>query len=397
MAKLTEKLENRTIKSLKAKDKRYEVRDGDGLVLRVYPTGKKRWYFNYDFQGRRRNMILGEYPGVSLAEARKANRDARGILSKKIDPLIQRQEEERSLLSNPTMKKLVTECLEAPRERPLAARTLSDYKRTYEKYTPDTILRMKVKDIEPRHIIAITDKLIKKDKIVAAQRALAHLRVLFNYAIPKGYISFNPCHKLKIQSKRVSEKRVLSPDEICILWQTLDKFKVDDAIKQAIRFQFLTMTRRGEVCKTEWKHIDWDEEIWTIPESNSKNGKSHRVPLTATALNLLREIQILNGKKKWVFSSIKDNRKHLPPDSVTQAIINNRYRCNFEETFNTHDLRRTAATEATGCNAPRDFVKRALNHTMAGDVTDRYDRYNYDKEKRQVLEIWETRLVDIVK
>jgi integrase len=114
------------------------------------------------------------------------------------------------------------------------------------------------------------------------------------------------------------------------------------------------------------------------------------------SLEILQQMRQINGSRKWVFPSIKDAKKHLPPDSVTQAVGNNRILCGFESPFNTHDLRRTAATEATGAGAPRDWVKRALNHTMAGDVTDRYDRYSYDKEKRQVLEIWEKRLRSIL-
>ena len=87
MARLTNRLHDKTVKTAKPKDKKYELRDGNGLVLRIYPNSEKRWYYNYDFQRRRRNMMLGAYPGVTLADSRQLRDDARGLVSQKIDPL----------------------------------------------------------------------------------------------------------------------------------------------------------------------------------------------------------------------------------------------------------------------------------------------------------------------
>jgi integrase len=396
MARLTNRLHDKTVKTAKPKDKKYELRDGNGLVLRIYSNGEKRWYYNYDFLGRRRNMMLGAYPGVTLADARQLRDDARGLVSQKIDPLTARQEAVRAARLNPTLQELAEQYMTSAAFSGLSPRSQADYKRTYETYTPDRIARLKVNELEPFHIKAITTPIRKRGAMVAAQRALAHLKSLFSWANNETDITVNPCATLKIKVTQVFDQRVLAPAEIHTFWHTLDAFVTHDSIKNALRLQLLTLTRRAEVGKAEWKHVNWAERIWTIPGANAKNSREHRLYLTDTALAVLQSQKTIAGQSKWVFPSVQDPRKHLPADSVTQAIINNRALCAFDKPFNTHDLRRTAATEATGSGAPRDHVKRTLNHSQAGDVTDRYDRYSYDREKREVLEIWERRLLEII-
>jgi integrase len=396
MARLTNRLHDKTVKTARPKSKKYELRDGLGLVLRIYPNGEKRWYYIYDFQGRRRNMMLGAYPGVTLAEARQLRDDARGLVSQKIDPLTSRQETERAARLNPTLEELASQYMASTTFRGLSPRSQADYRRTYKTYTPDRIARLKVNELEPFHIKAITTPIRKRGAMVAAQRALAHLKSLFSWANEEADITVNPCMAMKIKVTQAFDQRFLSPAEIHTFWHTLEAFTAHESIKNALRLQFLTLTRRSEVCKAEWNHVDWAERIWTIPSSNAKNSREHRLYLTDTAIAVLQAQKIVAGRSKWIFPSVLDLKKHLPPDSVTQAVINNRTLCAFDKPFNTHDLRRTAATEATGSGAPRDHVKRTLNHSRAGDVTDRYDRYSYDREKREVLEIWEGRLLEII-
>lgn len=394
MARIIDRLHDRTIKAAKGKDNKYELRDGKGLVLRVYPNNEKRWYLIYDFNGRRRNMVLGEYPGVALAQARHLRDDARGLISRGIDPLADRQREQREMNHNPTFAELAAKYLDSRKARNYSARYRTDCKRTYEVYTPARIRKMKVRDIEPRDIASITRKLEDRNKLSAARRALAHLSALFKWAKPE-YVSINPCLGLTTEPGEPKEPVVLLPFEIKLLWTSIDSFKTHVSVKNALRIQFLTLTRRAEVCKAEWGHIDWEARIWTLPLANVKNKKPHRLYLTDTVLAILRDQKLIAGKSKWVFPGIMNAHKHLEPDTVTQVVGDNRHQTGIKKDFNTHTLRKTSATESTKSGAPRDFVKRALNHSI-GDVTEIYDQYSYDKEKREVLEIWERRLLEII-
>ena len=94
MPRKTTALTNTEIKQAKPKDKEYSLNDGDGLALRIKTTGSKQWIFNYyrPFSKKRANISFGQYPEVSLAEARKQREKARALVAKDIDPKTHKDE-----------------------------------------------------------------------------------------------------------------------------------------------------------------------------------------------------------------------------------------------------------------------------------------------------------------
>jgi integrase len=145
----------------------------------------------------------------------------------------------------------------------------------------------------------------------------------------------------------------------------------------------------------EWSDIDG--EWWTIPGSKTKNRLAHRVPLAPVALRIIEEMKSLvegKGKTKqplpaFVFPGPRGG--HI--ENVQKAI--QRIRNSTGIAFRGHDLRRTAATQMTSMGIPRLTVRKILNHVEPG-VTQIYDRYSYDIEKREALEIWSKRLLLMV-
>jgi integrase len=134
-----------------------------------------------------------------------------------------------------------------------------------------------------------------------------------------------------------------------------------------------------------------DSGWWTIPAEAAKNGLSHRVPLSAPALGLLREQHSRSGGGDWVFPSRQRAAGHV----VTSRHAAGRIVAAAEVDFVPHDLRRTAASYMTGMGINRLVVSKILNHVETG-VTRVYDRHGYDAEKRQALDAWANRLMVIV-
>lgn len=101
MPRLVKPLTSTQVKLARPADKEYTLSDGDGLLLSVRPSGAKVWLYKYQkpFTKKRTNLTLGQYPSISLADARKKRDEAKSLLAKDIDPkehrddVVKRQEE----------------------------------------------------------------------------------------------------------------------------------------------------------------------------------------------------------------------------------------------------------------------------------------------------------------
>jgi integrase len=143
-----------------------------------------------------------------------------------------------------------------------------------------------------------------------------------------------------------------------------------------------------------WHEInnDW----WTIPAARAKNGRAHRVPLTALTLELLEQASILTGNSAFVFPSPRPNGKDKPIEvrSLSRA-IDRKYEVLGAEKFVPHDLRRSVRTRLAELGVDDVVAERVLNHTLQG-IARVYNRHDYDAEKRAALEKWERRLRRII-
>ena len=137
-----------------------------------------------------------------------------------------------------------------------------------------------------------------------------------------------------------------------------------------------------------WEDVELDARWWTIPAERSKNGLPHRVPLSDAAIDVLRELE--DTDSPWVFPRPSGDGQLR---STQKAIERIRNRAGIE--LRGHDLRRTAASFMTSMGTPRLVVAKILNHVETG-VTAVYDRHSYDREKREALDAWAIRLVEIL-
>jgi integrase len=157
------------------------------------------------------------------------------------------------------------------------------------------------------------------------------------------------------------------------------------------RFRLLTGQRGGETRQMRWTEVDLETAWWSIPASMAKNGLAHRVPLSPPALAILHQLQAISGDGEWVFPS-----PHLASAPRSHnAKPQKRLRAVSGVTFWPHDLRRTAASHMASLGIPRFVIGKVLNHVEPG-VTKVYDRYSYDREKRQALDAWGKQVMALV-
>jgi integrase len=392
MARFTDK----AIAALRSKAERYEVWEGGGFGVRVSPRGVKAWIWVYHFAGRPRRMTLGTYPALGLADARIKLADARKLLEEGIDPgdrEVQARKAERAAETVAELAEAYLDKWARPRKRSAA-----EDERILHKDVIPAWARRKAQGIVRKDVIALLDGIIDRGSPIAANRTLAVVRRMFGWALSRDIIPANPCAAVRAPGKETRRDRVLSSDEIAALWRSLDnpEIPISRPIRLALKFQLATAQRKGEVINAEWRELDLDEAIWTIPGERAKNGMPHRVPLSPPALDLLSEIRVLapkDGKSRWLFPSPRRDGPITGP-AVDHAVRSNRDALGTGDAT-PHDLRRTAASHMTSIGISRLVVSKILNHAEPG-ITAVYDRHSYDREKRAALDAWGARLEQIV-
>jgi integrase len=376
------------VASLRPTEKEYWVREGHGFAIRVLPSGEKVWYYIYTFDHRKRYMRLfpGGYPGVALADARKAFDAAKVKVQNGLDPLEEDRTAREERRKAPLVGDLVQEYIEKHAKR---------FKRSWAKdqaiLNRDVIPAWgdrKAVDIVKRDVILLLEQIIERGAPGMANNCFQIVRKMFNFAVERDILPFSPCTGAKLPAPKKSRDRVLSEEEIRNLWGNLDQAGIADATKRGIKLTLVTAQRPGEVIGMHRGEIDgrW----WTIPAERAKNGKAHRVYLSDLALYLI-------GETKGYIFPCPHHAKEQPigGNAMVVALKRNRKMLGIEEHFTPHDLRRTAATNMAESGAMDEVIDAILNHAKQG-VIRVYNQYRYDKEKQLTLESWARKLEGIV-
>jgi len=385
------------IKGLKTRDKRTEYFDTDvpGLCLRITESGHKSWGLYYRFAGRQQRLSLGNLAAVSLKKAREKARSALQDVEEGKNPFTAKIEARNA----ETFKFVAQDFIDR-----YAKRNKKSWQEDQRVIGHDLLPffgAVRAKEITRRDVNALLERKAQTAP-VQANRMRSLLNKVFRWAIKTGEfgIENNPVYLTDLPGGKESERdRVLTEEEIKRVCKALEKEREADKAHRkyqmlsagSLKLRLVTAQRGGEVMSLEWSEIDGD--WWTIPGSKTKNGFTHRVPLTPMALRIIEDMKtVVEGTKEkkrplsqFVFPGPRGG--HI--ENVQKAIRRIRKTTGIE--FRGHDLRRTAATQMTSMGVPRSIVGKILNHAEPG-VTKIYDRYSYDKEKREAMEAWSRRL-----
>lgn len=379
---------DRSIKALKPRGIRYEKFDARarGFGVRVSPNGTKSWIFRYRHNKKPTRITLGTYPEMSLAEAYDEHAERRRMLNNGINPAQAERVRRDQQSKEPAVEKLVGLYIER-----YAKKKKDSWEEDERQLNKDVIPRWghrKARDIEGDDVIALLDDLVDRGSPVAANRLLACIRKMYNWAIferrmLKGMV--NPCYGLKAPSKETERQRALKPKEIRAFWGNVDSAETWIAMRWALKFILVTAQRPGEVVSAEWSEFDLDEGLWTIPKKKTKNKKRpHLVPLSGLAIDILGEVQGLSLTRAFPSRSQSAERVHVT--SLSAAIRRNGYLGIAD--FTPHDLRRTAATQMGELKIPNTIISKVLNHTEKGVTSKVYNLYDYYDEKKHALDSW---------
>jgi integrase len=399
---------DRQIRNLKPECKLKDIRGGRGFGIRIKPDGTKIFFYGYDspVTGARRFFTLGEYPGLSLEEARIKHGDAYKMVKAGGDPLEVKRLKDEERRKAPTVEDLIDEYIE--KHAMVNKKSWQEDKRCLEKEVLPLWGKRRARDITKRDVVLLLEGIVKRGSPVMANNTLEKIRRMFNFAVERDILEFTPCYGIKKPTKKEHKDRVLTDNEISTVWTGLESAAMSEEMRRALKLILVTAQRPGEVIGLHSDEIDGD--WWTIPVGRAKNGKTHRVFLTPMAKKLIGE------KKGYIFES---PRKGKPMDVNSVAFS---VRRSFEapktegkepsgkaltgeedtghlekivmEPWTPHDLRRSAATNMSALGYSDEVIDAVLNHVKKGVVAI-YNRHRYDKEKQVALDAWGRRLATI--
>lgn len=381
------------VKSIKPNGKRMDYFDesAPGFSLRVSEKGVKTWCVSYRFAGKWTRYTFSNVTRHSLKEARELAKDALRDAAKGINPAAKKKENRKA----DTFKDVAGDFMERYSKK--KKKSWRGDQRIIDNKLNPRIGRVKAKELTRAQVREIVET-IAENAPYEANRVLACLRKIYNWAISEDLVEANPCDHVAAPGEEIRRDRVLTEDEIRTLWKDLKNEQLP--VASTFKLRLLTAQRGGEVFSVEWKELDLEGAWWTIPAEKAKNGLAHRVPLSLPAIRIFGELRRQQDESEtrkgstWVFPARRfdGDNKHL--DTVQKAVERIRERTEINN-FRAHDLRRTAASLMTGMGIPRLTVQKILNHVEPG-VTAVYDRHSYDREKREALEAWSKRLMMLV-
>lgn len=362
-------------------EKRIEIADAQGLSIRVTPKGMIIFQFRYRFNGRPRRMTLGEYGTISLKDARNLAQEARNILLEGKDPIIAKEME----IADEGKKLSVNECINEWLKSPHAQKLVKHdfWKRALHRHVSTSVGKMIAEDMVIAHWQPVFKKMRDNGSPTMATEILSKMKQIFSYCIRSGKVAVNPLSELRaddVGMKPKAGRRYFSDKEIGMFWRAVDNTNMTKQSKIFIKLVLLTGCRGAELRLAKKSEFDLKNNIWTVPDQNSKTRDGFSRGLSDEAVALLNEAFSLYPSFKQVFppANLKEDRPMAASVLLNMAIqVGDAMKIND---WSMHDLRRTAKTKMSELGIPPHVSEKVLGHKLGG-VLSVYDQHEYIKEQ----------------
>jgi integrase len=371
------------------------IHDGSGLYLQVAPAGSKSWIFRFSLGGKRREMGLGPYPGVSLAAARKSAAESRSLVKAGQDPIAARDAERaRKRLEDAraiTFDQAADQFIAANEPSWRNGKHRGQWRTSLAAFASPIIGKMSVADIGVTEVMRVLEPLWR-EKTETGSRVRARIERVLDWARVRGYrTGENPAQwrghldkllpaRRKVQ--KVKHHAAVALDDLPVVYARLAD--LDSMTALALRFAILTAARAGEVTGAQWSEFDMEAKVWTVPSDRIKAGKTHRVPLSREAMGILTKVRAMATATLvfpgWVAGrplSLTSMLKGLKVAGGGAATVHG-----FRSTFRDWTSERT--------NYPRDVAEMALAHSIGDRVEAAYRRGDLFERRKLMMEEWAT-------
>lgn len=363
-----------------------------GLHLQVVaPGGARTWILRIMVGSKRRDMGLGGYPDVGLGKAREKAREARELVQKGVDPILQRQQVRSALAAQQAAAKTFAWCarqfIEAKSPEWSNTKHAAQWTNTLETYAVPKIGRLLVADVGTAQVLEVL-KPIWQVKTETATRVRGRIEAVLDWATVQHYrTGLNPARwkghlddvlANPTKFKKVKHHAALPIDAVPGFVAALRQLHGQGA--RALELAILTAARSGEVRLATWGEFDLDAALWTVPAERMKAGREHRVPLSPHVLQLLRALPRMDGTD-LVFAGA--TLKPLSDMTLTAALRRMKVDAvphGFRSSFKDWAAERTSY--------PNEVSEMALAHAVEDKTEAAYRRGDLFDKRRQMMADW---------
>ncbi len=371
--------------------------DGDGLRLVVSSTRSKKWVLRITIAGKRREMGLGAYPLVTLAEAREKAEVARKAVSQGQDPIANRKAEvvEEAPPEIPTFTQVAARYIRAHRHGWSNIKHARQWCATLKTYARPILGKKAINAIGTEEVLTVLTPIWKK-KTETAKRVQGRLENIFDFASARKWRdATNPARwrghldKLLPRPTRVQQVEHHPAMPYDAVPAFIPELKGKSGVSAlALQFLILTACRTGEVIGAQWSEIDMEAGIWTIPAIRMKAKREHRVPLSPEALAILKSLPRL-ANNPHVFYGSRQQRP-ICNMAMLQQMRGMGYGVGGNRgDYVPHGFRSSFRDWAGEVSSyPRDVCEMALAHVIENKVEAAYRRGDLFEKRRNMMEEW---------
>ena len=386
--KAMQKLTATAVKQAKPKAKPYKLADGGGLYLHVKTAGKY-WRYKYRFAGKEKLLALGTYPDISLADARKLHQAARENLADGIDPSYYKKTKKSADQSN-SANSFEAVAIEWSKTRNKKADSTEKRQRALlEKDLFPFIGNRPIADIDAPELLKTLRKIENRGAIETAHRANRLAGQIFRYAIVTGRCKHNPSIDLKdalTQPIKSHRQSITDPAEVGPLIAAIKNYQATPVVMAALQLSPLFLCRPGELRHLEWTEVNFAEARIELPASKMKMKEPHIIPLASQAISILKELQPITGRGKYVFPSARGASRPLSDNGVRTALRTLGY---TNDQICPHGFRamgRTILDEVL--NFPVDWIEHQIAHSVKDSNGRAYNRTKHLPQRKKMMQTW---------
>ena len=358
--------------------------DGNGLYLRVTGSGSRSWMQRIMIHGRRRDIGLGSYPAIGLAEARALALANKALVTAGRDPLA-----ERHRANVPTFREAARKVYETNLPRWRNGKHTVNWWGSLERHAFPVIGDVKVDRIRRSDVLAVLEP-IWTVRPETARRVRQRIRTILRWCEAHDYCAGNVAGEalngaLPPMPRLKAHHRALPYREVAEALETVDASDASLAAKLCLRFLVLTAARSGEARGATWDEIDETVCEWRIPAKRMKGGVQHRVPLSGPVLVALEQARPLRDDSGLIFPS--PVRAGYPMSDMTLTKILRT--TGLAERATVHGFRSTFRDWAAECtNAPHAVMELSLAHAVGSSVEQAYARSDLINKRRELMDRW---------
>ncbi|ENT9569115.1 tyrosine-type recombinase/integrase [Salmonella enterica] len=357
-----------------------EVTDGDGLSVRITPTGTVTFQFRYRWNGKPVRLTVGRYPSTTLKEARVSVGEMRTLYMKGVNP--------KNYFARSDGELTLKECLDQWWDKYVTG-LKPNTQTLYESVVYNTMYTQfadtPVANIPVSAWVRFFDKQESKNK-KKARVLLLQLRSVVNWCISRQLIP--SCELLKLSVKNIGKKpdvgsRVLTYTELAKIWLALENSKVVSSNRVLHQLLLLWGARLSELRLATASEFNMDDLIWTTPEDHSKMGNVIRRPVFDQVKPYVE--RLLNAGNDVLFPG-QELHKEIDRSSANLYMKKLRGKIDIPE-WRTHDFRRSLVTNLSGEGIMPHVTEKMLGHELGG-VMAVYNKHDWLAEQKEAYELY---------